>query len=277
MPVNQNIYPNNPQVRQLPVYLVGIGGSEYQGHVHRPEGYYWNQLLYSAKGQGCLKVDSGTVTLSEGWFFFLPNGVPHEYYPISETWEVRWVVFDGYACSKILEELGLTRPLYIHPEDNSTLDKLYNKMFVAQKTDKVFGDYTCSGLIYDYLLAFHRQVVTKNSSGGTDKSELLMPVLNYIDDHFAEDFPMTDLAALAGISSQHLCRIFKETMRMRPTEYLTYRRLGEAKNLLRHSNHSVAEIGSMCGFPDPGYFSTVFRRYEKVSPVEYRKNQKNYL
>ena len=88
---------------------------------------------------------------------------------------------------------------------------------------------------------------------------------------------MTDLAALAGISSQHLCRIFKETMRMRPTEYLTYRRLGEAKNLLRHSNHSVAEIGSMCGFPDPGYFSTVFRRYEKVSPVEYRKNQKNYL
>ncbi len=277
MPVNQNIYPNNPQVRQLPIYLVGIGGSEYQEHVHRPEGYYWNQLLYSVKGQGCLKTETNTITLSEGWFFFLPNGVPHEYYPITETWEVRWVVFDGYTCSQITKELNLTRPICLKPEDSSSLEKIYKKMFVAQKTDKIFGDYTCSGLIYDYLLEFYRQVTNKSTSGGTDKSELLMPILNYIDDHFSEDFPMTNLAELANVSVQHLCRIFKETMHMRPTEYLTYRRLGEAKNLLRHSDYSIAEIATKCGYPDPSYFSTVFRRYEKIPPAEYRKNQKNYL
>jgi len=275
MPVNQSIYPNNPQVRQLPLFLVGIGGSEFQGHVNRPEGYYWNQLLYSVKGQGCLKTETGTVTLSEGWYFFLPNGVPHEYYPVTETWEVRWVVFDGYAWPQITKELGLTRPICIKPDDCSGLEKIYNKMFVAQKTDKVFGDHTCSGLIYDYLLEFYRQVTSKSSSGGTDKSELLMPVLNYIDDHFSQDFSMTVLAELVGISSQHLCRIFKETMHMRPTEYLTYRRLGEAKKLLHHSNASIAEIGANCGFPDAGYFSTVFKRYEGMSPAEYRKNINN--
>lgn len=274
MPVNQSIYPNNPQVRQLPLYLVGIGGSEYQGHVHRPEGYYWNQLLYSVKGQGCLKTDTNTITLSEGWFFFLPNNIPHEYYPITETWEVRWVVFDGYAWPQITKELGLTRPICIKPDDSSSLEKIYNKMFVAQKTDKVFGDYTCSGLIYEYLLAFHRQVANRSTVGGTDKSELLMPVLNYIDDHFHQDFSMTVLADLAGVSSQHLCRIFKETMHMRPTEYLTYRRLGEAKNLLRHTDASIARIGASCGFPDAGYFSTVFKRYEGMSPAEFRKNVK---
>lgn len=275
MPVNQCIYPNNPQVRQLPIYLVGIGGSEYQEHVNRPEGYYWNQLLYSVKGQGCLKIDSSTITLSEGYYFFLPNALPHEYYPITETWEVRWVVFDGYACSQILKELNLTRPICIQPDDNSSLEKIYNKMFVSQKTDKVFGDYTCSGLIYEYLLAFHQQVASKNSSKGTTKSELLMPVLNYIDDHFSENFSMSVLAELAHISPQHLCRIFRETMHMRPTEYLTYRRLGEAKNLLRHTDISIAEIGTQCGFPDPGYFSTVFKRYEGLSPAEYRKNISN--
>lgn len=275
MPVNQSIYPNNPQVRQLPLYLVGIGGSEYQGHVNRPEGYYWNQLLYSVKGQGCLKVDSASVTLLEGWFFFLPKGVPHEYYPVDGNWEVRWVVFDGYAWPQITKELGLTHPIYMKPDDCSSLEKIYNKMFVAQKTDKVFGDYTCSGLIYDYLLEFYRQVVSKSMSGGTDKSELLMPILNYIDDHFYQDFSMTVLADLAGVSSQHLCRIFKETMHMRPTEYLTYRRLGEAKNLLRHTDTPIAEIGIKCGFPDAGYFSTVFKRYEGMSPAEYRKNINN--
>ncbi len=272
MPVNQNIYPANAQVRCLPVFLTGIGGSEYQGHIRRSEGYYWNQLLYSAKGQGCLKYDSTTITLSEGWYFFLPNGVPHEYYPITDSWEVRWVVIDGTACEQIMKELKLTRPVCIKPDDGSMLEKIYNKMFVAQKTDKIYGNYTCSGLLYDYLLEFHRQVSIKNSSGGTNKSELLMPVLGFIDDHFSEDFSLTVLAELAGVSSQHLCRVFKETMHMRPNEYLTYRRLGEAKNLLRHTNTPVAEIGILCGFPDAAYFSTVFKRYEGMSPGEYRKN-----
>lgn len=271
MPVNQNIYPANAQVRQLPIFLVGIGGSEYQGHVHRPEGYYWNQLLYSAKGQGCLKVDSSAINLSEGWFFFLPKDVPHEYYPVNGNWEVRWVVFDGYACPQITSELHLNRPIAIKPDDCGSLEKIYNKIFVAQKTDKVFGDYTCSGLMYEYLLEFHRQVANKSASGGTDKSELLMPVLNFIDDHFHEDFSMTALADLAGISPQHLCRVFKDTMHMRPMEYLTHRRLSEAKYLLRHSDTSVAEIGTQCGFPDAGYFSTVFKRKEGVSPAEYRR------
>lgn len=272
MPVNQNIYPSNPNVSQLPIYLVGIGGSEYQGHVLRPDGYYWNQLLYSVSGQGCLHVNSSAISLPAGCFFFLPNNVPHEYYPVTETWEVRWVVFDGFACPQITKELGLTQPVCCTPKDCSSLEKLYNKMFLAQKTDKVFGDYTCSGLIYDYLLEFHRCTASQNSSGGPDKNQQLMPVLNYIDDHFAEDFPITQLAELAGISSQHLCRIFKETMHMRPLEYLTYRRLGEAKNLLHHTELTIAEIGCRCGFPDAGYFSTIFKRYEGMSPAEYRKN-----
>lgn len=274
MHVNQGIYPNNPQVWHLPLFLVGIGGSEYQGHINRPEGYYWNQLLYSVKGQGCLKTESSSTIISEGCYFFLPNNLPHEYYPITDNWEVRWVVFDGFACSQIMQELNLTQLIIFTPDDNTALEKLYNKMFVAQKTDKVFGDYTCSGLIYDYLLSFYQQVVFKNSTRGTSKSDLLMPILNYIDDHFAEDFSMTVLADLADISPQHLCRIFKETMHMRPMEYLTYRRLGEAKNLLRHSDASIANIGCKCGFPDPAYFSTIFKRYEGTTPAEYRKNPK---
>lgn len=272
MPLNQHIYPSNPNVWQLPIRLAGIGGSEYQSHVNRPDGYYWNQILHSVNGQGCLKTEDSSVSLPPGCYFFLPNNVPHEYYPVTDTWEVNWVVFDGPACPQIKKELGLTRALCCTPKNSGTLDKLFNKMFVAQKTDKVFGDYTCSGLMYDYLLEFYRQITDKSTSDGTNKSEQLMPILNYIDHHFAEDFSMTVLAELSGISPQHLCRIFKETMHMRPMEYLTYRRLGEAKNLLRHSDIPIAQIGRRCGFPDAGYFSTVFKRYEGVSPGEYRKN-----
>ncbi len=271
MPVNQNIYPTNLQVRQLPIFLAGIGGSEYQGHIDRPDGYCWNQLLYSAKGQGCLRYGATTVTLSEGWYFFLPEGVPHEYYPLDGAWEVNWVLIDGTACSQIMRELNLTQPICMKPADGSALEKLYRKMLNAQRNDKIYGDYTCSGLIYDYFLEFHRQRTGNTIPGGINKNQYLEPALRYIDEHFAQDFPLTILATQAGISSQHLCRLFKEILHMRPNEYLTCRRLSEAKNLLLHTRLPIADIGSQCGFPDAGYFSTVFKRYEGMSPAEYRR------
>ena len=274
MAVNQNIYPHSAQVRELPLYLVGIGGSEYQGHINRPEGYCWAQILFSAKGRGELKWGNTAVTLSRGYYFFLPAYCPHEYYPVDGCWDVRWVVFDGYACEKLLQELSLTKPLTISLNNSASLQNLFNKMYIAQKSDKIYGNYTCSGLIYQYILEFHR--LTKTSSGGSDRSNLLMPVLNYIDDNYKNDFPMTKLAEIAGISPQHLCRLFKETMNMRPNEYVLTHRLNEAKRLLKHSDISIAEISRSVGFSDAGYFSTIFRRQEGISPMEYRRKNRVY-
>lgn len=274
MAVNQNIYPPCAQVRNLPVYLVGIGGSEYQGHVSRPEGYCWNQILYSAKGKGILKYDNISIALSDNWYFLLPADYPHEYYPVDDCWDVRWVVFDGFACSKIMQELGLVRPVAFKLENADCIKKIYNKMFVTQKSDKIYGCYTCSGLIYQYILEFSNQ--SRAVSGRNDRSSLLMPVLNYIDDNFRKDFPMTKLAEIAGVTPQHLCRVFKETMNMRPNEYLLMCRLNEAKRLLKHSDILVSEICKDVGFSDAGYFSTIFRRQEGIPPAEYRKKNRVY-
>ncbi|MDE6596319.1 MAG: AraC family transcriptional regulator [Oscillospiraceae bacterium] len=273
MAINQNIYPYGMQVKNLPVYLTGIGGSEYQYHVKRPEGYNWHQILFSAKGRGCLKFDNTTVTLEENSFFFLPAGYPHEYFPVGNSWDVRWTAFDGYACRHILSEFGMTKPVSVKLEDPAPMQSLFNKMLAAQKSDIVYGDYTCSGLIYQYMIEFHRLCSDKSFAGGTDRSDILVPVLNYIDENFRENFPMTVLAEQAGVSPQHLCRIFKQTMNMRPNEYLTRRRIKEAKQLLTDTRLTVAEVGERSGFPDTSYFSTVFKRYEGTSPSEYKKSE----
>ena len=269
--VNNNVYPYTEQVKELPVYLIGIGGTEYHGHAKRPEGYCWHQILYSAKGSGTLKYGSTTITLSDNCFFFLPANIPHEYYPNGEKWDVRWVVFDGYACGHILDELGLTKPIVVTPDDSTRMLKLFDKMFVELKADKVYGNYTCSGLIYQYIMEFYRVASDKSVTGGADRSEILMPALNYIEEHFREDFPVTVLADVAGISQQYLCRVFRQTMNIRPNEYITRRRLQEAMQLLLDTDAQLSEIAMLSGFSDAGYFGTVFKKYNGMTPLEYRK------
>jgi len=275
MAVNQNIYPYSIQVNNLPIFLYGIGGSEYQYHVVRPDGYPWTQVLYSAAGRGFLKYDGNTINLSGGCYFFLPANYPHEYYPADGNWDVRWVAFGGVCCNDIFSELHLTKPLARRFDDSSVLQRLYKQMFVSQKSDKVYGNYICSGLAYQYVMEFYKLVSDKNTSGGNDRSAILMPVINYIDNHYSEDFPLTLLADKAGVTPQHLCRVFKETMNVRPGEYLVRRRLTEAKRLLLQTSMPISAIGVRVGFSDPSYFSAVFRKYECISPCEYRK--RNFL
>lgn len=272
MRVNQNIYPYNIEVKKLPFYLTGIGGSEYQNHITRAEGYHWHQVLFSANGNGFLKYDNLTLPIAEGDYFFLPAGYPHEYYSDNVSWDVRWIAFDGYACTHVLSQFEMNKPIIVKAQDSTSLQSLYHKMFTVQKSDKLYGDYSCSGYIYDYIIEFHRLMDNKVIRAKNDRNKILIPVLSYINENFRSDFPLTVLARQAGISSQHLCRIFKETMNMRPLEYLTQRRLREAKDLLQRNDISIAEIAVLSGFPDAGYFSTVFKKYEGLTPMEYRKS-----
>ena len=273
--LDQNEYPYIEQVKHLPVYLTGIGGTEWQGHIIREEGYYWHQILLCSGGSGVLKYDNTSVRISDNCLFFLPADYPHEYYPDEIKWDTRYVAFDGYACRDILSELNMTGPMVIKVADTGSMKKLYDKIFVALKSDKLYGNYTCSGLVYSYILEFYRLASDIAVKGGAEKSNILMPALNYIDNNFRNDFSVAVLAEISGVSQQYLCRIFKQTMNLRPNEYITRRRLIEAKKLLSESDIPVSDVAAQSGFSDTGYFCTVFRRYESITPVEYRKIYKN--
>lgn len=95
-------------------------------------------------------------------------------------------------------------------------------------------------------------------------------VLQHIEEKYALQIKLCDLAAAAGVSEQHLCRLFKKNFGLTPIEYLTKVRLQHAKEQLIYSPKSIGEIALDTGFPDSSYFTVVFKKYEKTTPGEYR-------
>jgi len=271
MRLEQSIYPYNPETGDLPFCLTGIGGSEYQGHIYRPEGYKWHQILFCAEGKGVLKYDDVTVELNAGNCVFLPENYPHEYYPVNKRWDVRWIAFEINGCDRILNRFGITKPTVISAADNAEMENIFDKMLTLQRTDILYCDYTCSGLVYDFIIAFHRHLKADADSAKSRRLTMLLPALQYMYDNFRKDFSLAFLADLIGVTPQHFCRLFRETLNMRPNDYLIGRRLDEAKRLICENKLSIAEIAELSGFHDPSYFSTVFKKREGISPAEYRK------
>ena len=274
MKLEKGIYPYNPEARTLPFFLSGIGGSEYQGAVDRPDGYKWDQIFFCAAGSGTLEYGGKNVKIGAGDYFFLPKDKPHAYYPDGELWEVMWVAFEGSACDEILLRFGMTEPVVITPEGETTMERIFERMVISQENDILYCDYICSGLVYDYLIEFHRLMKADAGSARSRRLSMLLPVLRYMQDNFRSDLSMSQLSEIIGVTPQHFCRVFRKTMNVRPNEFLTQIRLDEARRLLAVREVSVSEAAERSGFRNAGYFSTVFRKHEGMSPAQYKSRCK---
>ena len=88
------------------------------------------------------------------------------------------------------------------------------------------------------------------------------------------DWTMADLAQLSGHSVSHLHREFKGQLGISPLAWLNRTRGELAAIALIQTDEPVAEIGRGVGWPDPNYFSRVFRRRYGMSPSAYRRRHR---
>lgn len=263
------IYPYHLEVRGLPVYMTGVGGTEWQQPVNRPEGYMWHQLLLCLNGSGVLTAGAVQRTIRAGDVFFLPADCPHAYWPETEKWEVRWMTFDGPAAHSILTQLDMTGP-QIAQGGAAALQPLHERMISEITGNRLQGSYACSGLVYMSLMTFRQEMLQQADT----RNRLMAEVLRFIDDNYARDVSLTEMAVHAGVTPQHLCRVFRAAVHMRPGEYLAQRRVQEAQTLIQMGDLPLSEIAERVGFASPGYFSTVFHRYVGMAPGEYRRRFK---
>jgi AraC-like DNA-binding protein len=79
-----------------------------------------------------------------------------------------------------------------------------------------------------------------------------------------------DIAAHCGLSLSRFAHLFKDEMQRTPQQYLEARRMEQARNLIRFSNLPIGDVARVCGYEDPFYFSTRFKRAFGRSPRAFR-------
>jgi AraC-like DNA-binding protein/ligand-binding sensor protein len=78
-----------------------------------------------------------------------------------------------------------------------------------------------------------------------------------------------DLAYNLKLSAGHLGRVYSRTTGHTLEEYLISQRLEMSKRLLLDPRLHVAEVADQCGFCNPAYFSSVFKKYMHCTPRAY--------
>jgi AraC-like DNA-binding protein len=145
----------------------------------------------------------------------------------------------------------------------------------------VEGDPEGDGSAYCQALGFVlAHELARSRSGGADKKPAIRgglaswqqrTVASYIDEHLAESITLATLAELAGLSSYHFCRAFKQSFGVPPHRYHTRQRIEQAKIMLAKRIHSVTDIGLALGFSETSSFTAAFRKATGLTPTAYHR------
>ncbi len=256
---------------KLPVYVTGVGSTDPEYHCKRTNGHVYYQMLYTARGEGILTLDGIEYRIPQGMGFYLPAMYPHEYKPTEAgEWETHWISFSGACIEQVLPAFEFNKPFIFKMTDFNVFESIWQKMLKTIRANNLQSGHTNSALLYTFLVEMNKLVTCPASTKETHRMAQLEPILDYIDQNYATGITLKELAKIADLSPQYICRIFKECLNMRPFEHLTKKRIFESKKLLTETNLSINEISKAVGYNDCSYFCVVFRRQEGVSPAEYR-------
>ena len=73
------------------------------------------------------------------------------------------------------------------------------------------------------------------------------------------------------ITLAHFRRLFKRQLGLPPRQFLIHCRLEKAAAMLLRGRPSVADAALMSGFTDQNYFSRLFKRQYRITPLDYRR------
>jgi AraC-like DNA-binding protein len=102
-------------------------------------------------------------------------------------------------------------------------------------------------------------------------------LVEYIDTHVAERISLHQLARMAGLSSGHFSRAFKQTFGVPAHSYLIRRRVEFAKTVMLSTQLPLSDIALNCGLSDQSHFTRVFRRIVGETPYAWRRARRDAL
>ncbi|MFB6720406.1 AraC family transcriptional regulator [Kribbella sp. NPDC056345] len=193
------------------------------------------------------------------------NGVPREVARIGRGHDTT-LLGAGFTCHSEARFLDVLPP-FIHVRDAEAGLAHATIELIARELDS-------GGLILDRLAqVLLLQVLRDHAKSGWMSASVhpqLGPALRALHDDLTHPWTVSELAAVAAMSRSTFFERFKQTVGLTPLDYLYRLRMHAAARALRDTTDTIAVIASASGYRTESAFSAAFKRFNGLSPGEYR-------
>ncbi|WP_101698385.1 AraC family transcriptional regulator [Clostridium minihomine] len=174
------------------------------------------------------------------------------------------------AYANLLEVTNPFRQQYGFMPDNPVflselLRKMHEKWIGPTPLNLFYGKTAFYQLVYEIYEELDKGHIP------VFQPDIVAMVQRFMDDSYAQNISIQEVANVFSVSYSHLHRIFSRKVGKSPQEYLMETRLNACKSHLAKGKLSMREIAKGTGFSDEYHFNRMFVRHVGITPGEYRK------
>lgn len=224
------------------------------------------EILYITEGSGISHNDGEEILVRAGDICVISARKLHYFETKESTCSYLLVMPD----SNILSSLGITtnQLTFVKRISDKSLTGFMQKIQTEQIEQMEhyraiqFGLITAiiAELLRNYALPVEAEIKKNN------KYDLILPIIDYISQNYADKLTSSALAKKFGISQSYLCHIFTESIGQSITEYINFLRCSKVRELVSINNYSVSQAAIECGFSNLSYLTRTYKRYYGTLP-----------
>ena len=243
-----------------------------------------HELYFLVSGKRRYFIEDTLYDLAEGDLVLIPKTKLHRSLLNGHGAHARYVIyFDDDAVQAFIDRVGKDRyktllnyqtiqlPTEIARQIRLSLEQMDAEQHRPDEYSHIMNTYLLENILFLAL----RHGAPKAPATEKNVSKM-QEVAHYINRNLASPISLKDAAAVAHMEATYFSKAFKAATGEGFQEYLTKVRLRKAEQLLEHSDLSVGKVAEACGFSSPNYFSDVFRKKNRCSPSQYRKQYREH-
>ncbi|MGL4336822.1 MAG: AraC family transcriptional regulator [Turicibacter sp.] len=257
--------------------------------------YY--EMIYVCQGAYKQEIQGKLITLNAGDACILNQNVRHKDFEITRHHTVLFFCFSNDFFDNHLKDFTNKNQLFDQFVNINPVEKSNRAHYLLFRSKHPTNSY----LIVQYIILeyFNRQVgshylllglfmrlfytfTTRYESAElmvcdqTKLSRVWEMIEAYVDEHLA-DLSRDKLAEVLHYNANYINTIVKQTTGQTFSEYVCYKRIEMAVELLKNSEMSVNQIIKEVGYQNKSYFYKIFTSKYGITPQEFRMTVKKNL
>ena len=152
-------------------------------------------------------------------------------------------------------------------------ERIFARLAKEWESSAPYARQMVKNLLEQLLILVYRACPQNFTALENNTGSRIRDIRQYIEQHFAEDLKIAQIARKFYINHSYLTHVFRQQVGYSPKQYILLNRLSYAQELLETTQLQVSQIAYRCGFGDVNNFIRAFRAFSGLSPNQFRQQR----